>query len=176
MPSIPSRRIVTAWPGTEAGVVETILYVLLALAMGLGTLIGVHVFGLANQTEPALYVDVPRFVPALACVVALGFAVSGTTMIVSAFGRSRGRALGYGALLVLVQFLVNVIGQLWTPLASLRTLTIFYHYQPQPMIVNPGGATSGAAWLQVGILMAVGAGGYAIAAWKFCRRDLPAPL
>lgn len=150
--------------------VDAVVLPILALAMWLGTWLGVATFGLAR---PPMNVDVVRFAPALACVVALAFAVSGQTMVVSALGRSRGKALGYGALLVLVQFLVNVIGQLWKPLEPLRTLTVFEHYQPQPIIV---GTATALTWMQIPILIAVGIAGYALAAWIFCRRDLPAPL
>ena len=76
-------------------------------------------------------------------------------------------------IIALVQFLINLIGQIWPPLEYLRPLTVFYYYQPQPIILGHG-------W-QVGVrgaavLLAVGAVGYALALWTFVRRDVPAPL
>ena len=107
-------------------------------------------------------------------VVGLGlFAVSGYTMWLSACGRSRWRVLGLAVFASLVMFLVNLVGQMWEPLAQLRPCTIFYYYQPQEIIL-------GQAWLAVlpalAVLYGVGATGYAMAWWVFARRDLPAPL
>jgi ABC-2 type transport system permease protein len=156
--------------------VDVVAIPLLALAMGLGTYTAVNAFGLNQPTPAALYVDVSRFVPALVNVMALVFAVSGLTMMVSAFGRQRGRVLGVAVLVVLVQFLINVIGQLWSPMEPLRPFTVFYYYQPQQIALRDAGVISPASWLRIGTLLAVGAVGYGIGAWHFCRRDLPAPL
>ncbi len=156
--------------------VDALVIPLLASAMWLGTFVGVQSFGMSDPEARAMYVDVLRFVPALAIVMALVFAVSGVTMAVSAFGRLRGKVLGLAVLITLLQFLVNVIGQLWSPMEPLRPFTVFYYYQPQPMILRDGGAMLVETWTRIGTLLAVGAVGYAVAAWQFCRRDLPAPL
>ncbi|MBY0527172.1 MAG: hypothetical protein K2R98_27500 [Gemmataceae bacterium] len=110
---------------------------------------------------------------------ALLFAVSGYTMWLSASGRFRWRVMGLAVFVTLLQFLVNVVGQLWDAVAPLRPLTVFYYYQPQQIIlrdawmvdVGRGNLVNG-----VVVLAAVGAIGYALALWTFCRRDLPAPL
>lgn len=154
-------------------IVDLIAIPVLALSMWMGTVIGVHSFGLSDPGRGSLYVDVMRFLPALASVAGLAFALGGFTMIWSALGRQRGRVLGLVVLLVLLQFLVNVIGQLWTPMAGLRPWTIFYHYQPQTIILN--GPTS-ESWRHVAVLAGVGLGGYGFALGYFCHRDLPAPL
>lgn len=148
----------------------------LAAAMILGTFTGVHAFGLVGNEDAGLNIDAFRFVRAALPVMALVFSVSGMTMAVSAFGRQRGKTLGVAVLIVLMMFLVNVIGQLWPPLEPLRPATVFYYYQPQPMVLRDDALTSGVTWLRLGVLIAVGLGGYALAAWHFCRRDLPAPL
>jgi ABC-2 type transport system permease protein len=97
-------------------------------------------------------------------------------MWISSAGRFRGRVLGIAVLVVLVQFLVNVVGQMWPPMESLRPFTLFYYYQPQPIILRADWHADGAVWLRLGVLAAVGAVGYLLALWTFCRRDLPAPL
>jgi ABC-2 type transport system permease protein len=79
--------------------------------------------------------------------------------------------LGVAVLITLLQFLVNLIGQLWDVMAPLRPLTIFYYYQPQQAVI--GGAWGGP---QLAVLYGVGLVGYALALRTFCRRDLPAPL
>jgi len=156
--------------------VDLVVIPLLAAAMIFGTFVGIHAVDLTDPDTPALYVDFWRFVPGLTSVVALVFSVSGLTMMVSAFGRQRGKVLGVAVLVVLVQFLVNVIGQLWSPMEPLRPFTVFYYYQPQQIILRDEGRISLESWRQIATLLAVGAVGYGIGTWHFCRRDLPAPL
>ena len=73
-------------------------------------------------------------------------------------------------------FLVNVIGQLWDAMEYLRPLTIFYYYQPQPIILQADWYTHGDVWGRMAVLLAVGSVGYFMAWRTFTRRDLPAPL
>ena len=135
-------------------------------------------------------IDPAVFAPALWNVAALVFAISGYTIWLSSRGRFRGRVLGVAILVTLLQYLINVIGQLWDVLAPLRPFTVFYYYQPQQIILNHrwsvevnklwGGADQANEVLfSVNVLLvlfSVGFIGYALALWKFSRRDLPAPL
>ena len=123
--------------------------------------------------------------PALWVVGGLLFAVSGCTMAVSAAGRFRWRVLGLAVLLTLVQFLINLVGQLWDVLAPLRPLTIFYYYQPQQVILSGNWSVTLSEWNggrplcsvpMLAVLFGVGTIGYGIALWTFNRRDLPGPL
>ncbi len=147
-----------------------------ALAMWIGTGIGAYWVGFLEATGSATEVSLLRFAPALVNVVLLMFAVSGTTLAISASGRSRSRVLGIATLVVLLQFLVNVIGQLWPPLEWARPLTLFHYYQPQPMILDANWTMQSIVWIRLGVLLGVGAVGYGIAWWIFRERDLPAPL
>lgn len=122
---------------------------------------------------------------ALFVVGGLLFALSGTTMALSAAGRFRWRVLGFAVLIALVQFLINVIGQMWDVLEPLRPLTIFYYYQPQQVILGANWMVAFGEWNggqpllhvpMLAVLYGVGALGYSIAFWIFCRRDLPSPL
>jgi ABC-2 type transport system permease protein len=123
--------------------------------------------------------------PGLCNVAALLFAVSGYTMWISARGRFRWRVLGVAVLITLVQFLVNVVGQLWDAAAFLRPFTVFYYFQPQQIILRNRWTVDlqgiwhlSEPWAVPGVavLVTVGVIGYAMALWNFCRRDLPAPL
>lgn len=156
--------------------VDAITIPILCLSMWAGTCVGAHLVGFTSATEPRLQVQLARFGPALINVGLLIFATSGITMAVSAAGRFRGKVMGLAVLLALVQFLVNVIGQLWTPMEWLRPFTVFYYYQPQPMILEPDWAEQWIVWERFAVLAMVGAFGYLTALWTFCRRDLPAPL
>jgi ABC-2 type transport system permease protein len=121
--------------------------------------------------QQRLKVEPARFGRALPLVAGLMFAVSGYTMWLSAAGRFRWRVLGVAVLVTLLQFLVNLIGQLWDVVTPLRPLTIFYYYQPQQAILGDGWGGSTLA-----VLYGVGLAGYGMALWTFRRRDLPAPL
>jgi len=157
-------------------IIDVLTIPVLCLSMWAGTCVGAYLVGLTSATDPKLQVHLAAFGPALINVGLLVFAVSGITMLLSATGRFRGRVLGAAVLLALLQFLVNVIGQLWTPMEPLRPCTVFYWYQPQPIILDAQWATRGMIWAGFGVLAAVGAMGYALAWVTFCRRDLPAPL
>ncbi|MBI3409834.1 MAG: ABC transporter permease subunit [Planctomycetes bacterium] len=157
-------------------VVDAITIPILCLSMWLGTWIGVAILGFLNHADPNLQVNPWRFGPALLNVALLVFAVSGLTMWISSMGRFRWRVLGVAVLVALVMFLVNVIGQIWDPASPLRPATIFYYYQPQPMILQDEWFKQAVVWERLGVLLAVGSGGYLLAWWTFCKRDLPAPL
>ena len=70
-----------------------------------------------------------------------------------------------------------MLGQIWNEqLEWMRPLTIFYHYQPQLMIMQKNWYADAAVWGHFGVLIGIGAAGYLLAWATFCRRDLPAPL
>jgi ABC-2 type transport system permease protein len=144
--------------------------------MWAGSTLGIHVFGLmeltATDREP---VNTAQLGPALINVAAFLFAMSGYTMAISSAGRFRSRVLGIAVVLTLVQFFVNLLGQMWPDMEFLRPWTVFYYYQPQGLILNWDGVTQNAV-RNIGTLLAVGAAGYVLALTILCRRDLPAPL
>ena len=114
---------------------------------------------------------------------ALLFAVSGLTLWLSAAGRFRWRVLGVAVFVGLVQFLINLVGQMWDVLQPLRPFTLFYYYQPQPILLQHRWTVdlaavwgSGPTVNVLAVLFGAGVAGYAMALWTFCRRDLPAPL
>ena len=179
--------------------VDVTVIPLLCLAVALGIGFGVSLVG-TFTVDPGVYqsllmkppdplpsytVDPGVVRPGLVNTAALLFAVSGYTMWLSAAGRSRTRVLGQAIGVTLVQFLVNVIGQLWEGIAFLRPFTVFYYYQPQAInlkrawTVDPGLAWTGQPLVSVNVvlvLVLVGAIGYAMALRTFVRRDVPAPL
>lgn len=169
--------------------VDMLVIPLLCLSMWAGNWAGIGLFGQieskANFSVQTLRVDPWVMLPALLNTASLLFAVSGVTMWFSARGRFRGRVMGAAVLVALLQFLVNVVGQMWDKSEWLRPFTVFYYYQPQQIILqNRWTIDVGKSWNWgqpfqvnvVAILVAVGISGYALALWCFCRRDLPAPL
>jgi ABC-2 type transport system permease protein len=125
------------------------------------------------------------FGPALWVVGGLVFSVSGSTMWLSAAGRFRLRVLGLAVLISLLQFLLNLLGQMWDVLEPLRPFTLFYYYQPQQVILNHSWTVGLSEWNSEqspfalpmpAVLYGVGLVGYGMALWTFSRRDLPGPL
>jgi ABC-2 type transport system permease protein len=127
-------------------------------------------------------IDRWAFGPPLLNVAALVFAVSGITIWISANGRFRWRTVGVAVLVVLVQFVINVVGQMIESVNFLRPFSIFYYYQPQHIALHHDwGMTLEPLGLNVKVpvllvLFAVGGAGYLLAWRDFRRRDLPAPL
>jgi ABC-2 type transport system permease protein len=156
--------------------VDAIVFPALCVVIWIGTYIGTWWLGLQTLENESLRVVPARFLPALMCVCALLFSVSGLTMWVSSLGRSRAGVWGWAVTILLSMFLINVLGQMWDLLELLRPYTIHYHYQPQLMIQNLDWYAHGDAWFHLAVLLCVGAAGYGLALATFCRRDLPAPL
>jgi ABC-2 type transport system permease protein len=175
-------------------IVDVVTIPLLALSIWAGQWIAIPLLQVhevpARGTSVGAPIDPAVFGPALWNVAALVFAISGYTMWLSSRGRFRGRVLAVAILATLLQYLINVIGQLWDVLAPFRPFTVFYYYQPQQIILNHKWSVDvNKLWGHEGtanevlfsvnallVLFLVGFIGYALALWKFARRDLPAPL
>jgi ABC-2 type transport system permease protein len=169
--------------------VDLVTIPVLCLSIWAGTWLGAWAFGMLDTAAP---LDDPKHVnpwlfgPGLVNAAALTFAVTGYTLWLSSAGRFRGRVMGAAVLITLIQYLVNLIGQMLTWFRPLRPFTIFYYYQPQQIILHGrwwqdlGDVWAGGqplVWVYpVLVLLFVGAHGYAMAFWTFSRRDLPAPL
>jgi ABC-2 type transport system permease protein len=175
---LPRRQVVLTHLAVDLVTIPVICLCVLA-----GTALGASAFGLGE------HIDMGRFPPALLNAAALLFAISGCTMALSAAGRYRWRVVSIALGAALVQFLVNLLGQLWDVLEPFRPLTLFYYYQPQAIILGnrwtveigrglPGLAEGDSLFRINVVLVLVGAGlvGYAVALLSFQKRDLPAPL
>jgi ABC-2 type transport system permease protein len=190
---IPRRSVILAHLCVDAVVIP-----LVCLSLWAGTALGVRLVGPftpdtsalkafpfpVTVDESFLRVDAWAFGPALWNVGALLFAMSGVTMALSAGGRFRNRVIGVAILVFLLQFLVNVVGQLLDSVGWMRPLTVFFYYQPQQVVLGgPWAVSPAAAWgggpstvNPLAVLFGVGVAGYALALGLFTRRDLPAPL
>jgi ABC-2 type transport system permease protein len=157
--------------------VDAVVFPTICIVIWLGTWCGTWLMGLQTAEKANARVDPYRFLPALLCILALLYAVSGVTMSISAMGRSRARVWGWAVTLFLSMFLINVLAQIWNDaIGWLRPLTVYYHYQPQFLILHDDWYRHGLVWFHLGVLIGVGTAGYACAWIGFCRRDLPAPL
>lgn len=169
--------------------VDILTFPVLCFSLWGGNWLGTWMCGILEIGVPVnsrgLHVDPTLLGPALWNLAALLFAVSGYTMWLSSLGRFRGRVLGIAVLVTLLQFVLNLMGQMLDKLSYLRPFTVFYYYQPQQIILkNVWTVNIAKAWrleqpLTANVLLvlfAVGLTGYSMALWTFCRRDLPAPL
>jgi ABC-2 type transport system permease protein len=166
--------------------VDCVTIPILCLSLWAGNWLGRWLVGVQDDGPlpglPGQIISPMIFLPALANVAALVFALSGCTLWLSARGRFRGRVLSLAVFLVLLQFLVNVIGQLLDQAAWMRPFTVFYYFQPQQIILNGEWNARWHVnhWSQyvnvIVVLATVGVVGYLLALRTFCRRDLPAPL
>jgi len=180
--------------------VDLLTIPLLCLSLWVGTGLGVALVGPIELTgeelkrfpfpvhvnPDALRLDPQAIGPGLWNVAALVFAVSGYTLWLSAAGRFRWKVMGTAIFLTLLQFLINVVGQLWEAVGVLRPFSVFYYYQPQQIILGHRWSVDlGAVWNHgqplcalhvLAVLGGVGVVGYGMAVWTFSRRDLPAPL
>jgi ABC-2 type transport system permease protein len=182
--------------------VDLLTIPLLCLSLWFGSWLGAQLVGpfevdldhFKNQSLPVreppaedMQVNVAAFGPGLLNIGALIFAVCGYTMWLSAAGRFHWRVMGFSVLITLLQFLVNLLGQLWDVMEPLRPFTIFYYFQPQKIILQQPHAwtvdlrmwNGGQALVQVpvlAVLLGVGIIGYLMALRTFTHRDLPAPL
>ena len=169
--------------GTQLGVVLNVPFTLDTTAFQKMPARAQAIIGTLKLPE-ALPVDASGQWAAGVNLIALMFALSGVTMLISACGRNRWRAIGWSSLTTMLMFMGNVVGQLWESASVVRPFTVFYYYQPQKIWlngnwwVNLNEAWPGAnmAVPMVAVLFAVGGIGYAVALWVFVRRDLPAPL
>jgi beta-exotoxin I transport system permease protein len=181
---LPRDRVVLAHL-----IVDLITIPVLCLSIWIGTWLGAWAFDMLDVTagiNAPKHVNPWLFGPGLVNAAALTFAVTGYTLWLSSAGRFRSRVMGAAVLITLVQYLVNLIGQMLTWFQPFRPFTIFYYYQPQQIILH------GKWWQDLGdvwadgqplvwvypvvVLLLVGAVGYVMAFWTFSRRDLPAPL
>jgi ABC-2 type transport system permease protein len=179
--------------------VDLLTIPLLCLSLWAGTSLGVWLVGPIEQSgqdltrfafvhvnEAALRLHPAAFGPGLWNVGALVFAVSGYTLWLSAGARFRWKVMGTAVFVTLLQFLINVVGQLWDAVGVLRPFTVFFYYQPQQIILGHRWSVDlGDVWNSghplwsvnvIGVLLAIGMVGYGLALWTFTRRDLPAPL
>ena len=137
--------------------VDVVVIPLLCLSLWAGTALGCGWSGRSRRDtaalkefpfpvqvdEALLQVDPWAFGPALWNVGGLMFAVSGVTMALSAAGRFRNRVIGVAVLVFLLQFLVNVVGQMWDAVelaAAVHGLLLLPAAadRPRRWTVNPG--------------------------------------
>jgi multisubunit Na+/H+ antiporter MnhB subunit len=93
--------------------------------------------------------------------------VAGVTTLVSVITLDRARAIGFGAFLLILMYLVTVIAGIEPSLENLKYLSAFHYYRPAAVI--DGGAFPLRDLLLFG---GVAIATWALAVWRFRSRDL----
>jgi ABC-type transport system involved in multi-copper enzyme maturation permease subunit len=133
----------------------------LSLSGWLGTAIGQHVFDLNAFAPGNLFRLVVNF-------FLLQSAWLGITLLLSVFGRERGRVAGAAFFLALISYLVQVIGRLWPAAAFLLPFSLYTYYSPPALLVESRPVGKSLVILFSAIAVSLGS-----AAWRFQRRDIP---
>lgn len=166
----PVRRISVVASHTAVTLLGAVA---LMLASWLGA--GLGLLTIDMPEEPAWV----AFWPAIMNLGALLVAVAGIATLASAIARTRTQAVGLVIGFYVIQLALMILGRLTTQYQWFEKLTILSAYEPTRLTLALAAEKPG-AWASLvtcnAVLLALGAGCWALAATLFCRRDVPAPL
>lgn len=111
--------------------------------------------------------DLGAFVAVGVLSFAFGCAIAGVATLVSVVTLDRGRSIGFGALVLILMYLLIVVALLESSVDWLKYLSAFHYYRPAAIIdrgVVPAGETA--------LFGAIAIASWALAMWRFRTRDL----
>lgn len=115
-----------------------------------------------------------KFLPSAANLFCFTFFVAGLTTMVSSLHSYRWQTIGWVGGFYVAQLIIKVIARMGR-IDWLTYFTFFGAYEPAVMVTQPQGAAD--VMLRYnGLYLVLGLASYVIAAFVFCRRDLPPPL
>ena len=164
--TLPVRRTTVIF---VPAVVSTLGAAVLGASVWLGTWIGLIV---ARGDEG---ISASGFVPGAVNLAAMAFCLAGFTSFVSSWNSSRWRAISICVGFFVVSVIVKMVGRLWEPGDWLKYLSFLSAFDPQKLILLPGGAWQLSIRFD-SILIGLGLLCYAVAALIFARRDIPSAL
>jgi ABC-2 type transport system permease protein len=139
----------------------------LALGLGLAVLVGAAWTGTAiGLAVRPLGLAGRQMLPVAAMAWLLFMAFGAVGMLISATRRDGGAAIGWLSGVMATSFVLEYLARLWTPIASLRRLSLFAYYTPQEVV------TAGPHGADVACLAGVSVSVLVAAAIWFNRRDL----
>ncbi|MCG8585442.1 MAG: ABC transporter permease [Pirellulales bacterium] len=150
-------------------VIATLGCAVLAVAVWLGTCLGIAIVPLEKVVDPMM------FVPAAANLFGLGFFLAGFTTLVSSLDTYRARTIGIAAGFFIVQLMVKIVARMADGFEWLLNFTFLGAFEPQVLVRD--WQTSGPVLAYYnGVLVGLGTLAFVAATVIFSRRDLPAPL
>lgn len=150
--------------------VRYILAVLLLLVLG-ALLFPAAV--LAGAALGLATVDVPEpvrlgdYLPAALSLAALLLCLGGATLALASRARRRGVAAAQAAGAALALYWLDLLAEIWKPLAAISWLSPFHYFQPMQSVV-----LRTAPWLGLAVLLAIFAAGTLCSLIQFQRQDL----
>jgi ABC-2 type transport system permease protein len=141
---------------------------------------------LSTLTSPS------EFIASTINLFGLGFAVMGLSVMVSSFDQYRWRSIGVVIGIYVLQLLLFILSKSMPSMAFLKPFTFLAAYQPDWMVRVVHNSPEQSWYLFMGdqattwqetlgplgytaVLIAMGIACYAVAYWRFEKRDLPAP-
>lgn len=146
---------------------------LIALSAWLATAVGIATINFDEPTSPTVYF------PAAANLCTLGLFMAGVATLASALGRSRAHAVAIFVAFYVVEFTCKILGLIASKMAWLKQLSFLSAYEPTLLTIglqNEPAEYGPIFWQYNGLLTGLGVVALAVAATRFCYRDVPAPL
>jgi len=128
---------------------------LFGLAVGLGLL--------SNTVEIAWF----RYLPSAFSLYCLLLSVAGYTLLLTSFARRRGTAAAQATGLTLLFFWIDLLSQIWAPMASIAWISPFHYFKPVHAAI-----ANAAPFDHYGVLLGIFAVTSTLAYLLFRRRDL----
>jgi ABC-2 type transport system permease protein len=97
----------------------------------------------------------------------LMLAIAGYALALSARARDGGTALTAAIAITLAMYVLAFVARLWDPIAPLGRLSVYWYYDPTPVV-----AGRSPSLVDVAVLTAAAVGGATLAYREFLRRDL----
>jgi ABC-2 type transport system permease protein len=145
-----------------------------------------------TQIPLSQLVQPQEFIAATMNLFSLGFAILGIGVMASSFDQYRWRSIGIVIGVYVLNLLLFILSKSTPGMSMFKPFTFLSAYQPDWMVQlvhnEPAkqwywsNASSAKNWQEtlgpmgyISVLMGLGTLAYAVAFWKFTRRDLPAP-
>ena len=155
---LPRHRIVTRTLIVMLGSTAAI-----ALAMGLGTTLGLRLFAPAEVAWPSariILIMIAHLSLIGWCFGAVGLAVSGWTS-------RRASAIAIVSIASMALYLIDFLSLWWKPMEAIGRFTPFYYFHGGPILAGTSDPVVNLSVLGLATLSAS-----AVAYWRFARRDL----
>lgn len=122
--------------------------------------------GLATVDAPEP-VRLGDYLPAAASLAALLLCLGGITLALASRARRRGVAAAQAAGLALVLYWLDLLAEIWKPLAAISWLSPFHYFQPMQSVL-----LRAAPWPDLAVLFGLFLAGATFALVQFERQDL----
>jgi beta-exotoxin I transport system permease protein len=160
---ILARPLPRAWIVTRslsvmmASVAALVLIMSAALWAGLAWLVPNH----ANWPEPRIIAKMS------AHLMLVAWCFGAWSLAASAWARRRGTAIAVIAIVGVALYLLDLVATIWKPVAGIARLSPFHYFHGGEILAGTASTTQ-----DVAVLASITLAGFAIAYWRFGKRDL----